>query len=93
MHERLSKYLQDHPYYADIGGDLFIEGMTRVKKFFPRSRIVDFLFSRKRTRKQKVDKDPLIEFALQDDYLKNHVELLPKIRTYVQDRYNKIRKR
>jgi len=92
MQDNLITFFKQNPSYADVDSDRFMEGMTRARKFFPRSRITDYLFGRKRIKKTNIVSDPLYDIVLKDPYVSEHLELLPKIRSLVRDKCNGIKK-
>lgn len=71
----------------DIRRDPFMIGLINFKKRLPRRDITDYLFSSHRYRfKPSVRDDPLYSLCMQDSYMVNHIELLSKIRRFVEDR-------
>jgi len=83
MLKGIESFLANRPQFRDPESPMFDEGLRRVRKFFPRTRITDYLF--RRVRYSKLKKNIVYLMFKEDDYLKDHYDLCEKILRYVND--------
>jgi hypothetical protein len=86
MHQEFVTFLSKHPEYNDPLSDRFMEGMTRALKYMPIREITTYLFKRKRVSRQVLKNDPLTREMMLDEWVKHHMEMIGKVRKFVEDR-------